>query len=158
MPSPLLLVGQMTQIIALATVLGLAFNAASPLGVRWNPPPPPVSTAPPAGSTPPKVTGSQVKRLMAGGPVVLVDARAALAYRAGHIPGAVSLPPDPKSKLLEPFASQHPPNTPIVIYCASSDCTQSDTLASLLATRFGYTQLLILSGGYAEYLAMEGKP
>ncbi len=187
-------------VAGLAVVLGLAFNAASPLGVRWretpettqappaSPPAPPapaapgapVVPAPPAGSnapasppagpegakggkpagpafiTPTLTHWREVKPLARAGKLVLVDARKPAAYRAGHIPGAVSLPENSPPGVFADFRRRYPPNTHLVVYCSSQSCPLSFKLAYRLAKEFGYTHVQFMSGGYLEYQREEG--
>ena len=62
----------------------------------------------------PRITISDLQQLIKGGRVVIVDVRGADSYRAGHIPGAISMPvetiPDRWKEL--------PPDRPIITYCS----------------------------------------
>jgi 3-mercaptopyruvate sulfurtransferase SseA len=66
-------------------------------------------------STAPRITVADLKKLQADGNVVVVDVRDAESYKAGHIPGAVSIPLD---QLASHVAGLREAKTPIVTYCA----------------------------------------
>ncbi|MEY3894492.1 MAG: hypothetical protein RLZZ214_11 [Verrucomicrobiota bacterium] len=169
---------QMSGILLAATVLGLAYNQASPLGVR---------AGKPAGIAPkrsgfvnetvsltletasgvaapvipkpardiPNLSWAQVKPLLAAGKVVLVDARAKATYDLGHIPGAISLPSNSQAAEFQAFAKTQPPGTTIVAYCGSESCHASRQTLDSLAKIGGFTRLNAMPGGYAEFLAAQ---
>jgi 3-mercaptopyruvate sulfurtransferase SseA len=62
----------------------------------------------------PRITISDLQQLIKAGGVVIVDVRGGDSYRAGHIPGAISLPleaiPDRWKEL--------PQDRPIITYCS----------------------------------------
>lgn len=193
---------QMTLVLALACVLGVVFNNASPLGLReagrtpdWtntltkaesqhsnftqvvrgelpkpvvstpvvqsNIPTPPVivvapNAPPPAPAPVGNVTWAQAKEQLADGRTVLVDARVPTYYQAGHIPNAVSLPAQSSPQEFAAFAAKYPPaTTSLVIYCGAEACGLSKTVATILTTQHGYTNVKIMPGGYNEYLAAD---
>jgi rhodanese-related sulfurtransferase len=96
-----------------------------------------------------------VKALLAAGQIVLVDARLAETYALSRIPGAVSLPAYSPTEQLQAFAAKHPRDTRFVIYCNSEACDMSHELAAKLARQFGYTNLALMPGGFAEYVIAE---
>lgn len=59
-----------------------------------------------------------------GADFVLVDAHLPISYAGAHLPGAISIPPEPVDELA---SSRTPsPDTEIVVYCANPRCeTQS---------------------------------
>ena len=80
-------------------------------------------------------------------------------FAQGHLPGAINLP-------LEGFAEHAlrllpEPGAPIVVYCASETCRNSDTAARKLQA-LGYTQVRVFRGGKAAWkaagLSLEGAP
>ena len=86
------------------------------------------------------------------GDILLLDARPALLFENGHIPGAMNLSrgrfeSDYKSiedKLLE-FS-----NKPVVIYCADSDCEDSGVVAESLKA-LSFNTVLLFEGGWAAW-------
>jgi rhodanese-related sulfurtransferase len=65
------------------------------------------------------------------GEVVLVDARPEDEYAAGHLPGAVSVPPDRLEELLDSL----PADGDIVAYCRGPYCVYADDAIRHLAAR-----------------------
>ncbi len=103
------------------------------------------------------VTWPEVKPLLSAGSVVLVDARSADAFSAGHIPGAVSLPFVDLAARIPQFTSAYPRATPIVVYCADTECPVSAAEGSELRQQYGYQNVREMPGGYVAWrLAEEG--
>jgi rhodanese-related sulfurtransferase len=67
------------------------------------------------------------------GSVVVLDVRPKAEYRAGHIPGALSVPVD----TLEAALQTLPRDREIVAYCRGPYCVFSDEVVALLRSR-GY--------------------
>ena len=82
-------------------------------------------------------------RLKAGEPLVIVDVRPAEEYRAGHIPGAVSIPLDE----LEQRLHELPRDGQIVAYCRGPYCAFAPEAARTLQAQ-----------GYAARHLAEGLP
>jgi rhodanese-related sulfurtransferase len=99
----------------------------------------------------------EVKALLAKHEALLVDGRDSLAYEAGHIPGAISLPLRTVTEKIGELTAKYPKNTALVIYCASPQCAIAHQEARLLAEQYGYTNVREMPGGYAEWLAAESK-
>jgi rhodanese-related sulfurtransferase len=70
---------------------------------------------------------------LSDGNVVVLDVRPEEEYRAGHIPGALSVPVD----VLEGALQSLPKNKEIVAYCRGPYCVFSDEAVTLLRSR-GY--------------------
>lgn len=66
-------------------------------------------------STAPRITLAEFKKLHDAHDVVVVDVRDAAAFKAGHIPGALSIPLDQVTARVEQLKAE---NKPIVTYCA----------------------------------------
>jgi rhodanese-related sulfurtransferase len=205
--------GQITAIIGLSLVLGLAFNASNPIGIRLSahsktseagaaatpsattaqksvvpnqnpsnnsaaslPPPLPLVAQPNVPSTPPALsslnpanaavqaqtnassptTWTEVKPLVAGNQIVLLDARPKPSFDAGHIPGAISFPESSSPEEFAIFRKQYGTNTQLVVYCASVSCSMSKRLADRLVQEFGYVSVRYMTGGYQEWQRSEG--
>jgi rhodanese-related sulfurtransferase len=80
------------------------------------------------------VDSQEVRRRIAHGEVVILDVRPVAEYRAGHIPGAVSVPPDELHRL-ETVLSEIPPDAEIVAYCRGPYCVYADEAVRWLASR-----------------------
>jgi rhodanese-related sulfurtransferase len=174
----------MAGILLAAVGLGAAYNAASPLGVplRHAQDSPVAAHAPSAtpdpdlqnetisaaiftsgpGSAgaeqmPAVMAWAEVKPLLARGEIVLVDARDSVAFDAGHIPGAVSLPLRMLAENAAAFAAKHPKTKTLVTYCGSIGCPLSHVLARQLRTEYGYADVREMPGGYVEWRTAEGQ-
>jgi rhodanese-related sulfurtransferase len=175
----------MAWVLIASVLLGFAYNAASPLGVRSSnsavqssreaPVPakaipatgyynetvslvleggaPSGSTAP--GRTVPSLAWPEVKGLLRSGEILLIDARVAAYYQAEHIPGAISLPANSPPADIAAFATQHPKNAPVVVYCGSTTCPMAHQLADVLVGQHGYSNVKLMPGGFAEYRLAE---
>lgn len=120
----------------------------------WNYPPP-NPTAATAELRFPELKWPAVKTLLAANQIVLIDARLAETYALSRIPGAISLPAYSPVAELQAFAERFSRETRFVIYCNSESCDMSHELAAKLARQFGFTNLAIMPGGFAEYVIAE---
>jgi rhodanese-related sulfurtransferase len=94
----------------------------------------------------------RVKRLLDAGAIVLVDARPAREYQAGHIAGAISVPYENFADYYSDLTATVPHGSVIVCYCQSETCDDSENLAREL--RFmGYERVLLYKGGWDEWSA-----
>jgi rhodanese-related sulfurtransferase/predicted transcriptional regulator len=69
----------------------------------------------------PIITRSELLERLAGGEVVVVDVRPAAEYAAGHLPGAISVPPDALARLDDLPAARE-----VVAYCRGPYCVYAD--------------------------------
>ena len=74
------------------------------------------------------VTMEELRRRLATGEVTLVDVRPASEYAAGHIPGAVSVPPEELDRLLAII----PADAEVVAYCRGPYCVFADDAVRFL--------------------------
>ena len=116
--------------------------------------PPSISTG---AATPLRSSWVEVKPLVESGRIVLVDARPRTAFDAGHIPGAVCLSFKNLKSEINSFLAEHPPSTPLAIYCANANCGTSSQLATALTQTYHYLDVRYLPGGYQEWRSAEGK-
>lgn len=96
----------------------------------------------------------QVQALVAAGAHVIFDARAEASYRAGHLPGALSLPADRVEALFPQYAPVLEPGTPMLVYCSGEECDESIQLGTFLRDQ-GHTNISIFTGGYTAWQAAE---
>jgi 3-mercaptopyruvate sulfurtransferase SseA len=90
---------------------------------------------------------------MVGEPgVSFVDARAADAFVAGHIPGAMSLPAAEAAGILEVQSVPIPPDDLVITYCDTRACERAEYLGLLLRDRAGCQQVRVLAGGWKAWL------
>ena len=79
------------------------------------------------------VDAAELMEMLNAGSVVVLDVRPEEEYRAGHIPGAISVPVD----ALEAALQALPKDREIVAYCRGPYCVFSDEAVALLRSR-GY--------------------
>lgn len=80
------------------------------------------------------VDSQELRRRIADGDVVILDVRPEAEYRAGHIPGAVSVPPDQLHRL-DDVVSEISPDVEFVAYCRGPYCVYADEAVRWLASR-----------------------
>lgn len=105
-----------------------------------------------------EVDGEAALWLHAQGALFL-DARRSEAFRAGHIPGARSLPAWEANlaERIQRLAMLAPdPRLPVVIYCSGGDCQDSHLVAEALRPA-GFVNLRIYREGYPEWVTRGGK-
>ena len=79
---------------------------------------------------------------------VLLDVRSREAFRAGHVPGSVSLP---HAEISEAELGKYPPDADFVVYCAGPHCNGAYRAAIRLA-RLG-RPVKTMIGGVVGWLA-----
>ena len=80
--------------------------------------------------------------------LVLLEALPETYYRQGHLPGARQF--WPVEYVREQMHDLGAPDAPIVVYCASQTCANSDQVAKVL-TDIGYTDVRVYKGGKADW-------
>lgn len=92
------------------------------------------------------VSMSQVKRLLADGEALFIDARDEESYRKGHIQGAINIfgdEPDQHFEIIAPL----PRDTLTVIYCNGPDCHLARALAEFMRI-LEFTNLYLYDDGW----------
>ncbi|MFJ9539601.1 ArsR/SmtB family transcription factor [Streptomyces sp. NPDC101225] len=77
------------------------------------------------------VTHEELRARVAAGDVILLDVRPAEEYRAGHIPGALSIPVDELAGRL----GELPEEAEVVVYCRGAYCVLAHDAVRLLTGR-----------------------
>lgn len=91
------------------------------------------------------ITPQELQPQMAAGEVTLIDVRPPREYAAGHLPGAVNIPPDQLASALDPLD----PTRPVVAYCRGRYCAFSyDAVAALRSRGFHARRLAV---GFPEW-------
>ena len=90
------------------------------------------------------ITALELRDRLADDTVVLLDIRPEAEYEAGHLPGAVSLPPD-RLEDLDEVLSGLPSDKGIVAYCRGPYCVYADDAIREL-TRHGLSALRLEEG------------
>ena len=149
-------------LLAGCLVSGVVLNkmSANPLSMAYAPPDVRLDQAVKAmgqGSSLPTqgegdVSLSEMEKISTNRGALIVDARPEVFYRFGHIPAAVSLPRDDFEKsyrMMAPLLQGHRDQV-LVIYCASSDCQDSQMVADALG-RMGYPHVRLFRGGWSDW-------
>jgi rhodanese-related sulfurtransferase len=135
--------------------------AATPQPETPKPPAPSGNDGTTAPVQPPPVAPQQDKRmvslarfkeLMAGpSPLQIVDAREPGEFAAGHIPGAINLPPDAFSGGIPDAVNQRlSRDLPMVVYCSGGNCDASKSVAMRLMD-LGFAQTFVYEDGYTGW-------
>lgn len=143
---------QIAAIILIPAAIGIAWNRRI-LMEAWSGRP--VKSTPQAISAVPSAIPLplgllQVKDFFDHKDAVIVDARNADSYRAGHIKGALSLPREEAEAKLPQFQKKVHRNSTLVVYCNGFGCQDSMELGKRLITA-GYLQVYVYDGGYPEW-------
>ncbi len=157
------LIKQMGVLLGTALILAAGVNTLSPHGIPWQGQWDEAKGVVTADQTALAPTldfeipnAATAHQLHAGGMVLFIDARTAADYRAGHIPGALSLPMGAFDRRIDALQSQYAQSHPIVTYCSGRSCQDSHTLAQRLFEA-GYENVSVFIDGYPGWLA-EGYP
>jgi rhodanese-related sulfurtransferase len=109
-----------------------------------------------AGNFIPKINEKKVRKLLSSD-AVIIDARLARDYKAGHLDGAISVPVDANDVERRKVTTNIPKNARIVLYCQSAMCKFAEIVAIKLQND-GYSNISIFKGGWVEWVAKNGKP
>jgi rhodanese-related sulfurtransferase len=96
----------------------------------------------------------EFRRLVQSGQALIVDARAASFYGAGHVPGALNLSRQDFAgdyQRLRPTLDKSKDRA-VVVYCSGGECHDSRLVASALIS-LGYAHVRIFTGGWAAWTA-----
>ncbi len=146
-------------IVLLAAILGGVNNLVNPNKIKW------IGNWPSALSDsdstwtspsyepgdPPTLRMAEAFDRWTGKRHVFLDAREPEEYKSGHIEGAISFPYDYFDDYAETILATLPKDTLIVTYCSGSECESSLYLARLLVEQYGYTNVEIFFGGWAQW-------
>lgn len=132
---------------ALALGLGANFLAREKLPLLRPLAPEPAAELPPAIG---EVDADFVATVLAAPGTLLLDARAGEAFRAGHIPGALSLPLGEFSRAFAALEPRLRQAGLLVAYCSDRACGDSPELARRLWAQ-GLKNLLLFKGGMEEW-------
>src|SRR6266511_860039 len=98
----------------------------------------------------PHLTREQLRqKIESGETFVLVDALSPMSYATSHLPGAISMPPERVDELARRRIPDQ--DTEVVVYCASSTCDSSVTVANRL-TELGYRNVVHYAGGKSDWV------
>jgi len=98
------------------------------------------------------ITLEEAADLWARGGAVFFDARPAISYGEGHIPGARNLGSNEINPRIPFDARDILKEKTLVVYCEGGDCQSSLALAKRLHNE-GFKDIRVMAGGWEEWLA-----
>lgn len=98
----------------------------------------------------PELSFQELQLLTKERDVIIVDARPAGAFAAGHIDGAVNVPVTSGYVGFRNAVAGIPRAACVVVYCSNERCGWADLVAGHLV-RFGFHDVRVFRGGYAEW-------
>jgi rhodanese-related sulfurtransferase len=135
---------QSLSILAVTTLLALAVNAVSPVGLS-------VTRALTLRELDARyITAEETKTRHEAGQSLFLDARRAENFARGHIAGAQNIPGDEFDQRFVEMANWLPKETEVVVYCDGKSCGSSRQVADKLAP-LGYTRITIFRDGWAGW-------
>jgi len=142
---------QMLAMALASLALGLAVNffAREPLPL-WRQPALAPATATTASVPVGEIDADFVLQVNGSPGTLLLDARAAAAYSAGHIPGALNLPLGEFAAAFTALEPRLRASGLLVLYCSDRACGDSPELARRLWGK-GLKNLLLYKGGMEDW-------
>ncbi len=86
-------------------------------------------------------------QLFEEGETLFIDARTPEQYRAGHIPAALSVPPDKSAEALAKLMPNLPEGIAVIVYCNGANCESSRQVLKSLR-RCVNCQVRVFAGGW----------
>jgi len=84
------------------------------------------------------------------GDVLFVDSRSREEFDLGHVKGAVHLPKKSFDEKFGAFLTKWPPDTRIITYCSSRDCSIAEEIAEELGFA-GFENVQVMVDGWDEW-------
>ena len=82
--------------------------------------------------------------------VIVIDSRQTLDFNAGHINGALSIPPSSSAEYCQAAMSGVPKDKDVIVYCQSESCPYAEIVTRRLMS-LGWRNIRILSGGWVAW-------
>jgi len=135
-------------ILAAATALALAFNAASPTGIAVTRP------LPLRDLDLRYLTAEETRARYDAGRTVFLDARSRKEFAAGHIAGALNLPAQRFETEFVELMNRLPlpREVDLIVYCRGLGCGESRVVADKLLP-LGFSRVRIFADGWREWKA-----
>ncbi|HEX2854148.1 MAG TPA: rhodanese-like domain-containing protein [Opitutaceae bacterium] len=135
--------GLFRRAIAQAGLLLLAAVVAAVVTAWFHPPPPEANAR--------EITLAQTRTDFVGEKILWVDARPSAAFSQEHIPGAVWLSEEAWDTGLAGFVEAWTPGRPVIVYCGSTSCGASRSVARRLMRELSVTGVFYLHGGWQSW-------
>jgi rhodanese-related sulfurtransferase len=88
----------------------------------------------------------------ATGAATFVDARPDVAYTAGHVAGALSVPYGARARKLDALRRELPRTRSLIVYCDGGACPSATELGAWLGAE-GWRDVRVLADGYPAWQA-----
>ncbi|MHB1305793.1 MAG: rhodanese-like domain-containing protein [Limisphaerales bacterium] len=111
------------------------------------------SPTPSPTANPHPISWAKVDEWLNNRKAILVDARSEEEYRAGHVPGAISLPENATPDQLATFRQQFGPDRSIIVYGDVGGSMKAFLAGRQLTRKEGFTSVRFVTEGYKEWLA-----
>jgi rhodanese-related sulfurtransferase len=112
-------------------------------------------SAPPFAIAPAATIGlSEFHSIVENKSALILDARSAVFFRRGHVPGALNLARDNFAPDYRHWSAilRMPSDKPIIVYCAGGACHDSRLVANALLT-LGFGNVRVFTGGWETWSA-----
>jgi rhodanese-related sulfurtransferase len=102
-----------------------------------------------SGADIPQISPEELKKLIESNDqtIVIVDVQPKGAYDLGHVKGAINFPWAPQIN----SPGSLPKDKTLILYCDCGDEEDSTDTAQQLISKFGYTKLKLLKGGWGKW-------
>lgn len=137
-------------IVILALCLGTLAQFFGPFPIPWieDHSQSPLAKARAAGIE--VVSLEQAREVVAGGGFLVLDARAAGDFDAGHLPGAISFPNATRGESYYELAALLQPDQPLLVYCSGKTCDDALQLGVFLREQ-GSKKILLFADGFQAW-------
>jgi rhodanese-related sulfurtransferase len=143
---------QTLAVVAIAAVVGLAYNQFGPVGIsipKFNPIPDAQKAA--VERDLPRLDLAAARTEFDQG-AIFVDARPPEEFSAGRIPGALNVPENDIPDFYPGFKALVPPSERVIVYCDGQECLASIKVAEYLKSQ-GYRRVEVFFSGWEQWVA-----
>jgi rhodanese-related sulfurtransferase len=105
----------------------------------------------PDAQRPLKIELANVKKFIDANAAMIIDAREADEFAAGHLPGAINLSVDDAARDPDRLERLDSKGMPIIVYCGGGDCEASRMIAESLMRDYRKKRVLVFEGGFPEW-------
>ncbi len=137
-------------LVAVSAGLAVLANAAHPQGLSWSPAPVAVQE-----QNTGVMDAREAMELVESGRGLFLDARHPEDFAAGHIPGALSVPPGLFAEEVEAMLAEAGQGKVLVAYCSNMQCPLAPRLAEGL-DMIGIEGVRVFEGGMQEWVQAGG--
>jgi len=138
-------------LVVFALLVGAAYNALNPMGIRWTQSPDARVGIPRVfESRLPEISAPEALKMLSARDAIFVDSRDEKDYRKGHIPSAINIPMRRWAELEPEALKRLPRDAKLVLYCYGGACGLSTRMGKRLL-ELGYQRPIVLRRGWAEW-------